>query len=556
MVPSSAPNTIKCKECGGTVVRGMTYYRCPCTDATDDPYGICARCWDQERDQYTGAITLGQRVRMKIGTEWRLGSILKHWPDDDTYTIQLDGQPRHKAEAYDIYDAEWDVQLVDRNQLKPSPTRMLSRCDTSDSVFRSVPRCLTGCRMLTKEAETVYNHFSDERGTKLEFLSDEEERENGKEELDNDDKGGIFCDQCGDHVPSGKIYHCPNKSHGDGYDLCLRCSKKSSKPPPRLTSYDLKGVAEFIESGKCRKIAILCGAGISRSAGIPDFRSKDGIYKAVSKDLDVNAVKYGLTLRQKRAIQDDAQYVFSMELFKDNPNVLYHVLGDILNKRCRPTMTHCFMKLLQNRGLLRHVFTQNVDGLERYIGINPKFLCEVHGTFMTASCYQCGAAMPIGDVRDSVMRGDIPIQCPDSECSGYIKPDCVLFGEDLPHKYYDAVDLFTKHKDRVDLLIVMGTSLSVKPVADFPRVINGNAIRVVMNLELNREVEDMFDFDAESDKRDLFIAGKCDETIQELCGMLGWKADLESLFEESNELALKIAKELVQSDSSSGQGSA
>ena len=413
------------------------------------------------------------------------------------------------------------------------------RCDT-DSVLRTVPRCLTGCRMLTKDADTMYDDSEAVKG-KLEFDN----------LTDDDEKGGIFCDQCGDHVQSGKIYHCPNASHPEGYDLCLRCSKKAAKPPPTLSSYDLRGIADFIKTKPSCKIAILCGAGISRSAGIPDFRSKDGIYKSLTKDLSANAVKFGLTLRQKRAIEEDAQYVFSMELFKENPVVLYHVLGDILNKRCVPTLTHCFMKLLQNRGLLRYVFTQNVDGLERYIGIDPKILCEVHGTFMTASCYRCDAVMPIAAVRERVRSGDIPIPCPDEKCvRGFVKPDCVLFGQDLPDKYYDAVEQIKAHKAgaNIDLLIVMGTSLSVKPVSDLPRHINGHAIRVVMNLDLNREVKDIFDFEAVEERRDVFVAGKCDETIEALCTMLEWDGDLREIYEESNELAQKIAKELNQKD--------
>ena len=398
--------------------------------------------------------------------------------------------------------------------------------------------------MLTKDAERMYNSDVDEngkpKGQKLEFPSD-------------DDKGigGIYCDQCGDHIQSGKIYHCPNASHQDGYDLCLRCSKKKAKPPPQLSSFTLEGLAEFIRSGQCKKIAILSGAGISRSAGIPDFRSNNGIYQSLSKDLDQNAVKYGLTLKQKCKIQEDAQYVFSMELFRENPQVLYHTLGDILNKRCVPTKTHCFMKLLQNRGLLRYVFTQNVDGLERYIGIDPKKLCEVHGTFMTASCHECGTGMSIAEVRKRVKNGDIPIDCPATDCPlGFVKPDCVLFGEDLPDKYYNTVERFTKCQENVDLLIVMGTSLSVRPVSEFPDHINGNAIRVVMNLDMNREIKDIFDFNATENRRDLFIAGKCDETIDMLCKMLQWEGELNDIHQNCNHLANKIVKSLNQPGSS------
>ena len=110
-------------------------------------------------------------------------------------------------------------------------------------------------------AEQVYEAAQTQTGKKkLDFASDEDDD-------DDDAKHGIFCDDCGEHIASGKIYHCPHDSHQDGYDLCLKCSKRASKAPPKLTSYDLEGVAEFIRSGRCRRICILRGAGISRSAG-------------------------------------------------------------------------------------------------------------------------------------------------------------------------------------------------------------------------------------------------------------------------------------------------
>ncbi len=161
----------------------------------------------------------------------------------------------------------------------------------------------------------------------------------------------------------------------------------------------------------------------------------------MSKDLGKNVLKYGLTLQQKNEIETDAQYVFSIELFEENPCVLYHVLGDILNKRRKPTLTHSFFKLLENKGLLSHLFTQNVDGLERYIGVDLKKLLEVHGTFLSASCFKCGSEYNIGQVREDVKNLNIPIKCGNKKCEkGYIKPNCVLFGEDLPKKYYDAIE--------------------------------------------------------------------------------------------------------------------
>eukprot|EP01083_Nonionella_stella_P018331 51095_1 len=521
---SNKESKVNCAGCHREIQANEDYFKCPKNNASDS---LCITCFDKEKTQYTGSIRLGQRLRIKIENEWRLGFILEHWTDDDMYSIQLDGQSRQEAQAYDIYDAFWEVQLVQNNQLKPTPTRIITQCDTDNSI-RTVPRCLSGCRMMTMDAEDVYQD-QDGQGSHCKKLSFDEE----KDESEDEETKGIFCNDCGDYVPRGKIYHCPNETHKEGYDLCLRCSK----PPPQLTSFDVKGLAQFIASDSCKKVGILCGAGISRSAGIPDFRSKDGIYKSLTKDLSKNVTKYGLTLKQKKQIEDDAQYVFSIDLFEDNPAVLYHVLADILNKRCKPTLTHCFFKLLQNRGLLKYLFTQNVDGLERYIGIDPKVLTEVHGTFLSASCHKCGEEYSIAEVRKHVLRMDFPIKCTKKECdNGYVKPNCVLFGQDLPPKYYDAVDKFKS----IDLLIVLGTSLSVKPVSNLPNQVSANAIRAVFNLELNDEIKQIFEFDAQKNQRDVFIAGKCDESIEELCKLLKWEKELKQIYQTSNQIAKKI----------------
>eukprot|EP01083_Nonionella_stella_P206141 750054_1 len=211
---------IICSSCEKEIKPNEDYYKCP---KNNNSYSLCITCFHKEKQEYTGAITLGQRVRIKVRNEWKLGSILKHWPDDDMYTIQIDGQERQQAEAYDIYDAFWEIQLVNNKQLKPTPTRILTQID-SDSPRKTVPRCLSGCRMMTMDAETVYKSDGDD----IKDKSDDDDN-------DIDTGGGIFCNKCGDHIAEGKIYHCPNKSHleGGGYDLCLKCCKKLSKLVPK-----------------------------------------------------------------------------------------------------------------------------------------------------------------------------------------------------------------------------------------------------------------------------------------------------------------------------------
>lgn len=96
------------------------------------------------------------------------------------------------------------------------------------------------------------------------------------------------------------------------------------------------------------------------------------------------------------------------------------------------------MKLLHEKKLLRRIFTQNIDGLERMAGIPEDMLVEAHGTFVTAHCLNCEREYSHMDVKDEVLRGDVP-KCRTPDCQGIIKPDIVFFGEQLPNKFFKGV---------------------------------------------------------------------------------------------------------------------
>ncbi|ETO27101.1 silent information regulator protein Sir2 [Reticulomyxa filosa] len=143
--------------------------------------------------------------------------------------------------------------------------------------------------------------------------------------VEKDETKGVWCDSCKQFIASGNvIYHCENIDsllHPNGYDVCLECSKKQLKKSIDLQSYDLSGLAQFLKSAQCKNVVVLVGAGISRAAGIPDFRfdfnclSSDGIYGNLQAD------KYSLTNNQRRRVTKDAQYIFNIELFRHNPKV-------------------------------------------------------------------------------------------------------------------------------------------------------------------------------------------------------------------------------------------
>ena len=151
----------------------------------------------------------------------------------------------------------------------------------------------------------------------------------------------------------------------------------------------VKGIANAIKEGRIKKICVLTGAGISCSAGIPDFRSPGtGIY--------YNLQEYNLPCPEA---------MFELEFFKQNPEVFYKFLKTLIHGKYKPTYAHYFLKLLELKGVLLRVYSQNIDGLDRLAGLSDNILVEAHGSFATASCIECGAGYPIEDLRKCIDNG-------------------------------------------------------------------------------------------------------------------------------------------------------
>mmetsp|Transcript_29076 Transcript_29076/g.64217 ORF Transcript_29076/g.64217 Transcript_29076/m.64217 type:complete len:389 (-) Transcript_29076:773-1939(-) len=291
-------------------------------------------------------------------------------------------------------------------------------------------------------------------------------------------------------------------------------------PPPLLSSFDLKGVAELIKSGKAKRIICMCGAGISVSAGIPDFRTPGtGLYSQLQK--------YELPCPEA---------VFDIGFFQENPKP-FHLLAKELFPGCyKPTPTHYFMKLLHDKGLLLHCFTQNIDSLESQAGLPKDAVIAAHGNFDSAHCIQCNKEYPTDFVKGAVFQDKIAT-C--TSCSGLVKPDIVFFGEGLPDRFFK---LMLTDFPKCDLLVVMGTSLVVHPFAgliyqvgpDVPRLlINREEVGLKSGLDRSRlrARSGGFDFDPRTNYRDAKHLGDCDDGVWELCRLLGWEADLKALLD-------------------------
>jgi NAD-dependent deacetylase len=189
-------------------------------------------------------------------------------------------------------------------------------------------------------------------------------------------------------------------------------------------------------------VVALTGAGISVPSGIPDFRSPGtGLWEKV-----------------------DPMEVAHIDVFRRNPERFWGFYGDRFAslRDKRPNGAHEALVELERRGKLDAVITQNIDMLHGKAGTRQ--LVEVHGTIAHATCLDCGATFELEEARERLAAdGAIP-RC---DCGRPLKPDVVLFGELLPP---GAMEQATRLAAGADLLLCVGSSLEVYPVAGLPVV--------------------------------------------------------------------------------------
>ncbi|KAF8603240.1 SIR2-domain-containing protein [Ceratobasidium sp. AG-I] len=250
----------------------------------------------------------------------------------------------------------------------------------------------------------------------------------------------------------------------------------------------------------------MVGAGISTSAGIPDFRSP----------------KTGTCANLARLNLPYPEAVFDIHFFRDNPVPFYTLAHELYPGKFRPTVTHSFIKLLADKGMLHMCFTQNIDTLERLAGIPASKLVEAHGSFAENHCVDCGAEFPADEMRRLVlarnedMPGGVNVpKCKRRGCDGLVKPDIVFFGESLPEKFHDSLSVLPF----ADVALVMGTSLAVHPFARLPELVSDRCPRVLMNMEV------VGNFNRADDVVHL---APCDDAVRELADLLGWRDELEA----------------------------
>lgn len=197
-------------------------------------------------------------------------------------------------------------------------------------------------------------------------------------------------------------------------------------------------------------IVFFSGAGVSTDSGLKDFRSKNGLYhmKTIYSPEDL----------------------LSSRMFYQHPDLFYQFYQENLNCiNSKPNVTHLYLKKLEEKGKLKAIVTQNIDGLHKKAGNQTVY--EIHGTIYKNHCINCNQFYS----AEYVMNAHEVPKC--DKCGSIIKPDVVLYGEMLPECYEDAKYAITN----ADLLIVAGTSLLVQPASSLVQFFHGKNLVIINN---------------------------------------------------------------------------
>lgn len=206
--------------------------------------------------------------------------------------------------------------------------------------------------------------------------------------------------------------------------------------------HDFKCMAEIEKLGtwilESKRIVFFGGAGISTESGIPDFRSAAGIY------------------HQENKLSYSPEEILSRPFFNRHPEVFYDFYRTkMLHPEARPNPAHQLLAALEKAGRLKAIVTQNIDGLHQMAG--SQNVLELHGSIHRNYCMSCHEFYTL----DQVMQGPAPVPlC--MACQGVIKPDVVLYGENLNE---DTMERSIRAIAEADLLLIGGTSLTVQPAA-------------------------------------------------------------------------------------------
>lgn len=217
-----------------------------------------------------------------------------------------------------------------------------------------------------------------------------------------------------------------------------------------------KTLVSLIESSSC--MTVFTGAGVSTLSGIPDFRGAHGVYTDPWHGMDV-------------------EEIISLSFFRREPKIFYQWAKDVWYhlEDYKPNIVHNSIALLEKKGHLKTVYTQNIDMLHQKAGSTD--VVEIHGSPEYHYCTKCGKSYTYNEIAPFVRSNVLPV----CTCGGIIKPKIVFYEENLVEKDLDRAFMdFSK----TDLCLVLGSSLVVQPAASLPVLaLRNNAKVVIVNAQ-------------------------------------------------------------------------
>jgi len=219
-------------------------------------------------------------------------------------------------------------------------------------------------------------------------------------------------------------------------------------------SVGLEEIAGWVRAA--RSVVVLTGAGISTESGIPDFRGPQGVWTKDPKAEKLSNLHYYMTDPEVRVASWQARLVHPA--WTAEPNAGHRALAE-----------------LEGKGHLEVLVTQNIDGLHQKAGSSPDRVIEIHGTVREVVCMACGERAPMERALDRVRAGEADPPC--RSCGGILKSATIAFGQQLdPATLRRAVAA----AQTADLLLAVGTSLSVHPAAGLVEIAARTGARVVI----------------------------------------------------------------------------
>lgn len=248
----------------------------------------------------------------------------------------------------------------------------------------------------------------------------------------------------------------------------------------------LDAVRSWIDAAQ--RIVVITGAGISTDSGIPDFRGPQGVWTK----------------------NPQAEKMATLQHYVADPEVRRRSWQDRLASpawHAKPNAGHLALVALERRGRLDTLITQNVDGLHQLAGSSPARVVEIHGTMREVTCLACGERAPMERALARVRAGEDDPPC--RSCGGILKSATISFGQALV-----AEDMLRAQRaaQRCDLLLTVGTKLSVYPVAGVVPTAKEAGARVVI---INAEPTDM------DGLADAVLRGQISALLPALVGMDG-----------------------------------